>query len=298
MGTRQGTLLERNIAKIFKLAGFEVKQPTMIRGYEVDVYAVKGVFDVCIQCKQYEKSHLNIRDLVHQWDSKNTREIKVSKVVIALFGVNISQKEHLHAKKYGITLWDEKNIADYLDLLIDNKNKGSEVLLKDLKEGTIIKAKLDKKDLFEGAIEDKEIPLTEYFRVAWGTQIVSDKVKRIMGDKQDYKFYNQLKLSDLDCCYICNKHPTSILFNIEVPEQGELPKATAIWLNSNKEIIEIIPNKKLKRTGVELTEGGEFTMFSNEFNSHYESRYCLVLKGKDIHNNMNIRDKLTFIEIK
>ena len=71
MGIRQGTLLEENTLKIFELAGFQVKHQHRINGYEVDNYIKKEGFTIACECKQYVKSSLNIRNLIHLWNSKS-----------------------------------------------------------------------------------------------------------------------------------------------------------------------------------------------------------------------------------
>jgi hypothetical protein len=131
MGARQGTLLEKNLAKIFELAGFKVTNRTYINGYEIDVFARWKDLSIAIECKQCEKSNISIRNLIHQWDSKN-KEIGVNKVVIALFGISPNPDEIKLAQKYNISIWDEEKIGNYLDILIDDRQKGSKRLLRDL----------------------------------------------------------------------------------------------------------------------------------------------------------------------
>ena len=131
MGTRQGTLLEDNISKIFELAGFKVSHQKKINSYEIDVFAEYSGYSVAVECKQYEKSEINVRNLIHQWDSKN-KEIKVSKILLAFYGVDIQKSDLLLAEKYNIKIWDEEDISNYLNLLIDNREKGKKLLLKNI----------------------------------------------------------------------------------------------------------------------------------------------------------------------
>ncbi|MBT3940910.1 hypothetical protein HOF46_02665 [Candidatus Woesearchaeota archaeon] len=134
MGTRQGTLLEKNILKIFKQAGFRVKHQERIKRYEIDVFAedIENNLSIIIECKQYEKSPINVVNLIHQWCSKNS-EINASFVIIALYGVKLSERDILLAKKFNITLWDEADIEDYLD------NPSKEKILKDVGYSQVIR---------------------------------------------------------------------------------------------------------------------------------------------------------------
>lgn len=141
MGQRRGTLLERDVSRLFKTAGFEPKNNVFIEGYEIDIFVQIESHSVIIECKQYEKSSLVIRNLVHQWESKN-RIIKASKILLVLVGCNISQKDFELAERFGIFIWDEK-LLDYLtDLSIKDKNKAKSEIFKSL-DINPIKPKLD-----------------------------------------------------------------------------------------------------------------------------------------------------------
>jgi len=131
MGIRKGTLLEKNIYKMFEMAGFNVKHQTIINGYEVDVYAEFNGYKIIIECKQYEKSPINVKNLIHQWHSKSS-ELSVNRTVIALYGFNPSKDDIVLAKKYGMLVWDEKDIDNYQNKVVDNKENGMNILLNDL----------------------------------------------------------------------------------------------------------------------------------------------------------------------
>lgn len=111
MVTRKGWLLEKNIEQILKLSGFNPKRNVIYKGYEIDVYLKYKNVNICIECKQYEKSGLTVRNLIHQWDSKN-KEL---------------------AKKYGIIIWDENKITKFLEDSIEKKDKMQKVILQEMK---------------------------------------------------------------------------------------------------------------------------------------------------------------------
>ena len=287
MGTRQGTLLEKNVAKIFELAGFNVKNQHRIKGYEIDVYAIKDNLTIACECKQYEKSNINVRNLIHLWDSKN-KEVSASKIVIALYGIEVSQLDYALAKKYGIIIWEEKDVANYLDLLIDNKSKGAKVLLDDLKINPITKGKPENKDLFNGVIDDKEVPLTEDIKVAFEDEIIEDGIEVVLEPTDYGSEYNEVRTTELPICFVSPKKPKKLSYYVKSKE-GFIPNVTSIWLNSNKEIIDIKPNQDLDKGWINRY---------HHFESGYEARYCLVLEGKRVHNKLKVRDKLVFVEIR
>lgn len=132
MASRGGSLLEKQVAKILTLSGFKPKLNQIIQGYEIDVLAKINGKKIAFECKQYEKSNLGLRNLIHQWDSKN-KELGFDRIVLALVGCNISDKDKELAKKYGIILWDDGKIEYLLDKSIEEKTGNGSCILKELK---------------------------------------------------------------------------------------------------------------------------------------------------------------------
>ena len=71
MASRKGSLLEKNLEQLFKLTGFNPELNKFYKGYEIDVFLRIENKYVGIECKQYENSNLSVRNIIHQWDSKN-----------------------------------------------------------------------------------------------------------------------------------------------------------------------------------------------------------------------------------
>ena len=130
MGTRPGTLLEKYIEEIFQSAGFSTRQGERVNGYDVDVLATHGGLRIVVECKQYERAHLPIRNLIHEWDSKN-KEIGADRIILAIYGQNISHEERALADKYDMVIWDDKDIDRYKRIARDQDN-AAEIMLDDL----------------------------------------------------------------------------------------------------------------------------------------------------------------------
>jgi Holliday junction resolvase len=144
MGNRQGTLLEKNVDKIFSTHGFITKRNFHLNGYEIDVYARRGKDTIIIQCKQYERSYINVKDLIHQWASKKN-EVGASRMIIVIYGQNLTPVERQLAKRLDVTIWDEhdldkiermqdENFYNYLKLnnasiIVSTESMGSDIAL-------------------------------------------------------------------------------------------------------------------------------------------------------------------------
>lgn len=143
MASRQGTLLEQNVENIFNSLGFHTERNIKKKGYEIDVFCKRGETEIIIECKQYEKSSLTIRNLIHQWADKNA-EIGADKVILVLYGINIKSSDINLALNRNIILWDEKILQKYTSLVIKDKE---EALKKLNQEMNLEKNKGDNKNL-------------------------------------------------------------------------------------------------------------------------------------------------------
>lgn len=155
MGKRIGTLLEKNMEKIFRLAGFNTKRNTRLEGYEIDVLAWWNETRIIIQCKQYERSRLNLADVIHEWNSKN-QIIKVDKVIIVVFGQDVEGWQRELANQLNITLWGEPEIDEAETIAI---NKGTNSL------GEILGMLNLKKSIEDVPIRSKEKDLMNVVKV-------------------------------------------------------------------------------------------------------------------------------------
>jgi len=127
MNSRQGSLLEKDIKRIFDLAGFSTELNKRIEDYEIDVFAEADGNTVAVECKQYEKGELNIRNLIHQWASKN-KIIEADKIVIAVYGHEIPQSALSLAEEESIILWDSDDIDEILDGIVEDRDNAKEYL--------------------------------------------------------------------------------------------------------------------------------------------------------------------------
>lgn len=114
--TRQrGDSLELAVEHIFSVAGFETTRNVLIAKYEIDVQAEIGDRKVIIECKNYQNSSLTIRNLIHQWNSKN-QVIQAHKIIIALAGLTIKEEDYKLAAEFDIELWSQEDISELFNL--------------------------------------------------------------------------------------------------------------------------------------------------------------------------------------
>lgn len=113
----KGGALEKSVEFIFQSAGFETIRNKKVAKYEVDVLARIGDRNVVIECKNMQNGTLTIRNLIHEWSSKN-QIIKASKVILVIVGVNIKTSDTELASKLNIELWNESDLTDLFNLTL------------------------------------------------------------------------------------------------------------------------------------------------------------------------------------
>ena len=134
---RKGSMLEDLAEMIFKSAGFEVIRNRYFVGYEIDLMVTFGDRNFIIECKQYEKSYLPVKNLILQWKGKN-EIINADGVILIIYGVNITEDEKTLAQSCGIHIWTDERLNSFLRLINDDVALLSEVLkVLELKEKDI-----------------------------------------------------------------------------------------------------------------------------------------------------------------
>jgi hypothetical protein len=113
----KGDILEKSIEFIFNSAGFETIRNTHIAKYEIDVLAKVGDRDIVLECKNYQNSSLVIRNLIHQWSSKN-KIIKASKIILVIAGLKAKSTDHKLANDLDIEIWDDDVISELFNLTL------------------------------------------------------------------------------------------------------------------------------------------------------------------------------------
>lgn len=114
--TRQkGDSLELAIKHIFNIAGFKTERNVFIANYEIDVKASIGDRTIIIECKNYQVGSLTIRNIIHQWNSKN-EIIKAHKIIIVLAGLEIKSTDYQLANEFNIELWSQTDLTDFFNL--------------------------------------------------------------------------------------------------------------------------------------------------------------------------------------
>jgi len=108
---RKGSFLESNVATLFRRAGFDVELNSRIKGYEIDVLVNKKPYKYIIECKQYETSPLSVRNILHQWDSKN-KIICANRVIVVITGQRLTQRDYELAEELDMILLSDDELND------------------------------------------------------------------------------------------------------------------------------------------------------------------------------------------
>ena len=124
-------LLESYVGKILKKAGFNPQLRIHLGGYEIDVYVEYKSVRIAFECKQYQRSRLTVRNLIHEWSGKQ-EELGVEKVVLVLVGMNVSETDYELAERKGIAIWRGSKVETLLDGVIDGASNTRERILLDL----------------------------------------------------------------------------------------------------------------------------------------------------------------------
>lgn len=111
----RGDSLEKAVEHIFKVANFTARRNVFIAGYQIDVMAEIGDRSILLECKNYQDGSLTIRNLIHEWNSKN-EIIKAHKVILVLAGVIIKPSDYDLAYDFNIELWSESDLTDLFSL--------------------------------------------------------------------------------------------------------------------------------------------------------------------------------------
>lgn len=125
MSDRAGHYLEESVSILFEKAGFKTKLNSHINSYEIDVLASKGDYKIAIECKQYERSHITIRNILHQWASKRSI-VNVDKIVVVIAGQKPQEEDYKLAKQLDIVLMDNYEI-NRLNSFMDKEQLKSEL---------------------------------------------------------------------------------------------------------------------------------------------------------------------------
>lgn len=161
------SLLETLVYDLFEEAGFSPQKNVRIEGYEIDVFVAYKNQSIVIECKQYEKGELKLRDLIHIWESKN-RITRADRVLFVLYGIEISEGDLEFAKGYGIYIWDQ-NVLKEMQNLVKRNPKGAQT-------GILLSLNIDV-EKFEKKVEyaiDK-LELEEDIAISFANGEISEK---------------------------------------------------------------------------------------------------------------------------
>lgn len=124
--------LEKKVAKIFQLTGFKVKHNANLGESKAELLASVEKFSIVCKFK-YEHTEEEVRDLIVEW-AKKKEEIKASKIVIVVSGIEVLGEDREMAGEHNIIIWEEDNIHEFLSLLNKEWDERKDEILKFLQE--------------------------------------------------------------------------------------------------------------------------------------------------------------------
>ena len=127
---RKGSLLERDVARLFRLVGLNPQLNVKLNNYEIDVLVVYQGRRIAVECKQYERASLTVRNLIHEWHSKS-EELGL-KVILILVGIKVKPEDLELAERYGIVIWDEEKFDKLFNEAIESREAVRDKILLDV----------------------------------------------------------------------------------------------------------------------------------------------------------------------
>ncbi|MBT0812979.1 hypothetical protein KIH41_16955 [Litoribacter ruber] len=125
----KGDSLELAVEHIFRAAKFVTERNVMMATYEVDIKATVGDRTIVVECKNYQNSNLTVRNLIHQWSSKN-QLIRAHKVILVLAGVSVSNADYDLAHSLDMEIWNQDVISELFTLSLRPEELREKLLTK------------------------------------------------------------------------------------------------------------------------------------------------------------------------
>ncbi len=125
----KGDSLELAVEHIFKVARFTTERNVFVAKYEIDIKAQIGDRTIIVECKNYQNSNMVIRNLIHQWNSKN-QIIKAHKIIIVITGLPVKEGDYVLASEFDIEIWTQDDISDLFNLSLKPEELRAKLLEK------------------------------------------------------------------------------------------------------------------------------------------------------------------------
>ena len=165
----KGSALEKSVEFVFQSAGFETKRNVRLAKYEIDVLAEIGDRNIIIECKNFQSSNLTIRNIIHQWNSKN-KIIKANKIIIVIAGVKVKSSDKELASKFDIEIWNDSDLTDFFNLTLKPTQLREELLKK---------------------ISFRPITISELYRDEIAGIVITPHLTRYIEDEEEtYRLFN------------------------------------------------------------------------------------------------------------
>jgi len=127
----RGSLLERDVARIFSLIGLRPSLNVRLDGHEIDILVAYDGMKIAVECKQYESGRLGVRDLIYEWATKK-RELGLDKVLLVIVGCEVKPVNKMLTSKHGIAIWDENDFERFFTKAIEYREVAKDDVLRSI----------------------------------------------------------------------------------------------------------------------------------------------------------------------
>ncbi|MCK5283646.1 MAG: hypothetical protein KAK00_09660 [Nanoarchaeota archaeon] len=189
------TAVQKDLERLFKIAGFLPIMNKRIKGHKADLFVKiknKALFVKCI------KSGLPLKEAVSEWKEKN-KIIQADRILLLLSGTKVSRKVTQAEARSGVLVWDEHILQELLDQAIEKwkqiKPKLIAALL--LSDKKVSKKKTPNKEAAAGSMQRK---------------IIKENLTRFMKSMADLDFVLKIRVKDSDTTILVRQSKTGIFY--------------------------------------------------------------------------------------
>lgn len=287
MEQKAGSLLEKNVEMILDEAGLDTVRNAQLKGYEIDVLGKLDGKKVIVECKQREKSSVNVRNLIHQWKGKN-EDIKADKIVLALYGISVTNEHLKLAEENDVEIWTGEDIHNYLKRL-----QRSEEDWEDLRAKLYSSTDYDpsRKSWKPEWASIRETLRKEYSRQKFKNLAHRDSKFKVYGFYEGIKWDNQVKVLEEHASTISFKHIEQAVK--EAQRKKEVNTLLIVQSATGKNKLA----EHISKNWVKLAERNDIKCLIGRYEPKKEIKWGLPPQKKESEDSLRNRSKISIYSL-